>query len=92
MTDFLQAALKAQCSTCDISPSMVGNAAAVEDLVVRFLENTPGVDEHRLLKGWRGDLVGRHLLAFLKGELSLRMNGRDGGVLFEAVSENGRDC
>lgn len=88
LQNFLDAFLKAECQKQEIAPGMVTNAAGIENLVRAFAEErldqeAEGRDASPLLKGWRRDLVGDRLIAFLHGEVSVRVDPKLKRPVFE---------
>ncbi len=56
-----------------LSPSIVGNAEDVRDLLGYELDHHSGEAEPALLRGWRGEIVGRSFRKLLAGELAIRV-------------------
>jgi len=50
-----------------ISPAALASRRDLEQMIA-------GKDDHAILSGWRGRLVGQHLQAFLKGQIELHMD------------------
>jgi ribonuclease D len=71
---FAQAVLRSLCQAESIDPGLVAKRDDLALLVLDARRGTPDPDEHPLLTGWRGQLVGRRLLAFLNGEIAVRID------------------
>ncbi|TWT71239.1 ribonuclease D [Crateriforma conspicua] len=56
-----------------LSPSIVGNAEDVRELLGYELDPKPGDPTPSLLKGWRGEIVGKSFRQLLAGELAIRV-------------------
>ena len=80
--DFLHAFLKSECQNASISSSMVGKSSDVQNLVRAHLEKQP-TDGNPLVTGWRGDLVGHNLEAFLDGKVWVRVDPESLEPVFE---------
>ncbi len=80
--DFLHAFLKSECQNASISTSMVGKSADVQNLVRAHLESRP-TEHNPLVSGWRGDLVGRKLEAFLHGKVWVHVDPESLEPVFE---------
>ncbi|MEM7166090.1 MAG: ribonuclease D [Planctomycetota bacterium] len=74
LVTFLDACLKAFCRNENLDPSVVTSSAELQNVAAAFLGSRLQPDQHALLTGWRGDLIGRHLIAFLEGRLSVRVD------------------
>ncbi|MEM7261026.1 MAG: ribonuclease D [Planctomycetota bacterium] len=82
VADFLHAFLKSECQRASISSSMVGTAKDVQALVRAHVEKKPATRDN-LITGWRGELVGRKLEAFLDGKISMRVDPQSLEPVFE---------
>ncbi|MDP4609752.1 MAG: HRDC domain-containing protein [Opitutales bacterium] len=70
--DLSLAFIKGTCLAAKIDPALIGNRAEVTALV---LEAANATDErHRILRGWRGEFCGKHLLSILQGNGSITIN------------------
>lgn len=74
LVTFLDACLKAFCRNENLDPSVVTSSGEMQLVAAEFLSGKLHPEEHSLLTGWRGDLVGRHLIAFLEGKVSVRVD------------------
>jgi ribonuclease D len=81
----VQAFLKVYCQELRIDSSMVGTTADVERLVADYAEGRLANSEAPLLQGWRGELVGERVVAFLRGELAVRLEPGTVRPVFEPV-------
>ncbi|MGC6424671.1 MAG: ribonuclease D [Lentimonas sp.] len=70
--DLSLAFIKGLCLAAKIDPPLIGNRAEVTALVLEA-ENID-IDRHRILRGWRGEFCGQHLLSILKGQGSIAIN------------------
>ena len=81
--DLVMACLRIACQGAQIAPTMITNRAGVEQLVVAH-RGGGTITDHPLLKGWRGELVGQHLLAILEGRAAIYLDPASGSPQFEA--------
>ncbi len=63
--------LQARCAAAGIASELVATRADVEALIAH--QALGDADSQPLLRGWRRELAGDHLLALLRGEVSLRV-------------------
>ncbi len=75
--DLLMSVVRRVAAESRIAMASLGSRKEIEALVM-------GDQEQALLQGWRGELLGRPLLAVLKGESTLQI--RDGVVEMQAIS------
>ena len=75
--------LKAHCAMTGIDPSMIANTAEIESLVSAYSSGELSPDSVPMLQGWRGELVGNRVLAFLRGSVSVRMDPQTAAPVFE---------
>jgi ribonuclease D len=82
--DLLEVVLRARALENEIAPSYLGTRADLAALIdgVRGGRGGPARREHAplLLAGWRRDLVGDELVAFLEGRATLRIDAATGHV------------
>ena len=71
---FVQAFLKVYCAQVSIDSSLIASAGEVEALVHDHLKGCLEDQSFRMLRGWRRELIGDSVLAFLHGEISLRLD------------------
>ena len=64
--------IKGTCLAAKIDPSLIGNRAEITALVLEADNADP--ERHRILRGWRGDFCGQHLLSILQGNGSITIN------------------
>ena len=81
---FLDASLKALCQREKLPASFIANRNDLETLVRRYRKDRLPTEGSPVLEGWRGELVGRELLAVLEGRLSLHLHPKTGKVTFTA--------
>ena len=81
---FLDASLKALCQREKLPPSFIANRNDLETLVRRYRKDRLATEGSPVLEGWRGELVGKDLLAVLEGRLSLHLHPKTGKVTFTA--------
>ena len=79
---FLDASLKALCQREKLPASFIANRNDLETLVRRYRKDRLPTEGSPVLEGWRGELVGRDLLAVLEGRLSLHLHPKTGKVTF----------
>lgn len=70
--DLSLAFIKGTCLAAKIDPALIGNRAEVTALVLEAANATE--ERHRILRGWRGDFCGKHLLSILQGNGSITIN------------------
>ncbi len=79
--DLLEVVLRARALEHEIAPSYLGTRADLAALIDGVRGTRPGRDTAPLLlAGWRKDLVGDELVAFLEGRATLRIDGVTGHV------------
>jgi len=81
--DLLEVVLRARALEHEIAPSYLGTRADIARLIHSTLESKNGGEDEpvpQLLTGWRRDLVGDELVAFLEGRASLRIDEATGFV------------
>lgn len=79
---FLDTSLKALCQREKLPPSFIGNRGDLETLVRRYRKDRLTSEGSPMLEGWRGELVGKDLLAILEGRLGLHLHPKTGKVAF----------
>lgn len=79
---FLDTSLKALCQREKLPPSFIGNRGDLETLVRRYRKDRLSTEGSPMLEGWRGELVGKDLLAILEGRLGLHLHPKTGKVAF----------
>ena len=79
---FLDTCLKALAQREKLPPSFIGNRSDLETLVRRYRKDRLTALGSPILEGWRGQLVGKDLLAILEGRLSLHLHPKTGKVTF----------
>lgn len=70
--DLALAFIKGSCLAAKIDPPLMGNRAEVTALVLEATD--ADLERHRILRGWRGDFCGQHLLSILQGNGSITIN------------------
>jgi len=70
--DLALAFIKGSCLAAKIDPPLMGNRAEVTALVLEA--NDADLERHRILRGWRGEFCGQHLLSILQGNGSITIN------------------
>jgi ribonuclease D len=81
--DLLEVVLRARALENEIAPSYLGTRADIAQLIehaVSRARRAKGAPEPLLLTGWRRDLVGDELVAFLEGRASLKIDEATGFV------------
>lgn len=76
-------AMRALCRAERIAPPLVGNNADVEDLIRAKADGDLREEELKLLSGWRGQLFGLRILAFLSGQSVLKIDAQSGFPILE---------
>ena len=87
---FLDASLKALCQREKLPASFIANRYDLEMLVRRYRKDLLAAEGSPVLEGWRGELVGKDLLAVLEGRLSLHLHPKTGRVTFTARHRGAR--
>jgi ribonuclease D len=70
--DLALAFIKGTCLAAKIDPALIGNRAEVTALVLEAGNAEP--ERHRILRGWRGEFCGAHLLSILNGQGAITIN------------------
>ncbi len=78
--DLLEVVLRARALENEIAPSYLGTRSDIADLIRASRNGRKKGGEPLLLSGWRRDLVGAELVAFLAGKASLQVDERSGFV------------
>lgn len=82
LSQFLSTAMACMSRQHRVAPSIVGNSDDVRELLIYELEQQPDDVERQddtlptLLRGWRGDVVGRSFRDLLAGRTAIRINDR----------------
>lgn len=79
----VRAVVEALCKSADIAPVMVCTSQSVDLLVAAHADGRLEQAGSPLLEGWRGELLGKPLLAFLEGRLAIRMDPETREIRFE---------
>ncbi|MGE3163851.1 MAG: ribonuclease D [Planctomycetota bacterium] len=79
----LDACLRTHCQRAQLDPALVVTSSDLQTLVDDFLCGRVDPVQHRVLSGWRGELVGRDLLDFLEGRASIRIDPATRSPLIE---------
>ena len=87
---FLDTSLKALSQREKLPPSFIGNRSDLETLVRRYRKDRLTTEGSPMLDGWRGELVGKDLLAILEGRLGLHLHPKSGKVTFTARQRQAR--
>lgn len=82
---FLDASLKVLCQREKLPASFIASRSDLETLVRRYRNDRLPAEGSPVLEGWRGELVGKDLLAILEGRLSLHLHPKTGKVTFTAA-------
>ena len=72
----LQGLVAGQCTLGEVDPQLAATKSQLTALVHAGADANPA--EHPVLAGWRGAFVGEALLAFLRGEGAVVLDGREG--------------
>lgn len=81
--ELLQAVLRALCRAEEVAPPVVASGGDVEELVRDLEAGTVEESGSALLRGWRRELVGNELIRFLEGAVSVHLDPKTGGPVFE---------
>ncbi len=83
--DALWAAVQAWCAGQGVDPSLATSRAEVARCYRGFCLEGKLEEGCRLMRGWRGELLGRRLQEFLRGSLGVRLNWVQGVLRSEAM-------
>ena len=73
LSQFLSTSIACISRQHKLAPTIVGNADDVRELLGYELDQRPGDTKPSLLKGWRGEIVGKTFRKILAGELAIRV-------------------
>jgi ribonuclease D len=73
LSQFLSTSIACISRQHKLAPPIVGNAEDVRELLGHELDRRKGDTEPSLLKGWRGEIVGKTFRRILAGELAIRV-------------------
>lgn len=73
LSQFLSTSIACISRQHQLSPSIVGNADNVRELLGHELDPHPGDPLPALMQGWRGEIVGTSFGKLLRGELAIRV-------------------
>ena len=73
MTGVADAIARARCEQAGVATELVATRGEMEGLLADVVTDRLDESQHRLLRGWRRDLVGRHLVALARGEVAVRV-------------------
>lgn len=82
MVKFLDTCLKALCQREKLSSSFIASRMDLETLVRRYRQGRLATEGSPIMEGWRGDLVGKEILAILEGRVSVYLHPRSGQLRF----------
>lgn len=87
-TELLTAMMRAISRGERLAAPLVCKANEIEDLVRSFVKNEVKPEDHRVLRGWRGSVVGGKLLEFLDGKVCLLNDPDAGRPVFRSLEED----
>jgi len=73
LSQFLSTSIACISRQHKLAPSIVGNADDVRELLGHELDHKANDPEPALLKGWRGEIVGKSFRKILRGEMAIRV-------------------
>ena len=73
LSQFLSTSMACISRQNKLAPSIVGNAEDVKDVLAYELSPKDNEEMPALLKGWRGDIVGKTFRKLLKGDAAIRV-------------------
>lgn len=96
LAQFLSTSIACVCRQHRMAPSIVGNSEDVRDLLAYELErgeleDLPDEELPSLLKGWRGEVVGKSFRDLLDGRLAIRVENKFDDQPLEFVKVPGND-
>ncbi len=72
---FVQSFLKVCCGGQEIDPSLIASSSDIEAVVHGYVQGDLNPERGpAMLRGWRNELVGSKVLAFLEGKIALRLD------------------
>jgi len=76
LSQFLSTAIACVSRTHKMAPAIVGNADDVRELLTYEMSGNKNAPKPALLRGWRGDVVGKAFRDVLDGKLAIRVANR----------------
>ena len=70
------AIVRSRCEAAGIATELVATRGELEALLADVSAGLPDLSHHRLMRGWRRELAGDHVVAFARGDVSLRATDR----------------
>jgi ribonuclease D len=70
------AILRARCEAAEIASEQVATRADLEALLAAVFTGSVDPEHHRLLRGWRRDLVGQAVVELAAGRIGVRVVDR----------------
>ena len=70
------AVVRARCEAAEIASELVATRADLEALLAAVFSGTAEPEKHRLLRGWRRELVGRAVVDLAAGRIGVRVVDR----------------
>jgi ribonuclease D len=86
VVDLLAAIVKMRSLEVQVAPGLLAPQRYLEDLVQQFPHHAAPPPDLPLLQGWRREVIGQDLLAFLSGTTALRRDPDTGRVCAQPVS------
>jgi ribonuclease D len=87
--DSLWATVQAWCAGHRVDPGLATSRQEIARLYRDMQANGSLPSEHRLIRGWRGQLLGEILSQFLRGSTALQLQWKDGALCSTAKSVSG---
>ncbi|MFN2489607.1 MAG: ribonuclease D [Actinomycetota bacterium] len=72
LSGLADAVARSRCEKAGIATELVATRSEMETILAEIFAGCLNESRHRLLVGWRRDLVGRYLLALARGEIAVR--------------------
>lgn len=86
LVDLLEVLIKVHAARLSISAGYLATRKELAELASDSLAGRLESSAHRVLRGWRGELVGEELLAFLRGKTRIRVEALTGNVVLEDLA------
>lgn len=77
------AIVRSRCDAAGLATELVSTRGELEALLADVTAGTTDLSRHRMMRGWRKELAGDHVVAFAKGEVALKAT--DGPPYIEEV-------
>lgn len=73
LSGLADAVVRSRCEAADVATELVVTRSEVESLLLDMFSGSLDEDRHRVLQGWRRDLVGQAILGLAAGKIAVRV-------------------